>query len=354
MPTTIFSNALASDDSGDEGLTIRSVVAITGGAQDQVIVRWKAASAATFKTDNSSIGISTGTASNTTATPVQLKYGGVAGFTISNGATIDSDPVNLSGFTSANSLVAICDVNVTAGNGAPAAVLSGATGCQAYSKTGTSFNVAAPAGMSSLAVGSIFGVTLIQTQAVASGAALKKPAILLPGQGPSRGLRATQAFPPSAAAQVLTLSAAQGTYTVSGKAQTLNSTRSIAAAQGTYTVNGQAQTLNRGILISPVTGAYVINGVAQFFAIGMPAAQGAYSIAGQAVTPAVGMPAGAGAFTVTGQPQSFAVALSIKPATGAYTVTGNAVGLSLTPSGSSNAVHGNPFLASPGLMTSIP
>lgn len=208
--------------------------------------------------------------------------------------------------------------------------------------------------MSSLAVGSIFGVTLIQTQAVASGAALKKPAILLPGQGPSRGLRAAQAFPQSAAAQVLTLSAAQGTYTLSGKAETLNSTRSIAAAQGTYTVNGQAQTLNRGILISPVAGAYVINGVAQFFAIGMPAAQGSYSIAGQAVTPAVGMPAGTGAYVIAGQPQAFAVALSIKPVTGAYTVTGNAVGLSLTPAGSSNAVHGNPFMASPGLMTSIP
>lgn len=181
------------------------------------------------------------------------------------------------------------------------------------------------------------------------------PKIFVPGAGPNRGIQPNLAYPPSVAgAQALTLSPTTGTYTLSGKAQTLNAARSIAAAQGTYTLNGVAQTLNRGILVSPATGTYSLSGVAQFFGIAMPAAQGSYSLGGQTVTLAVGIPAGAGVYAVSGQPQAFAVALSVRPVSGTYAVGGNAAGLSLTPFGSSNAVHGNPFLASPGLLTSVP
>lgn len=358
MPTTIFTSALGTDDSGNEGFSFRNILLITGNAQGQIRVTFKAASAGTFKVDHASIGIYSGSGSaNTTATPVELLFSGAHGFTVSNGATITSDWADLAGFTSANNLVVIEDFNSGAGSGAESQNPAAPNGNTLwYQASSASYNQSV-AGLANVLGSIVVGVSLIEVQAspaAGGGGTSVISAINRPGQGPSRGLRAVQAFPPSAAAQALTLSAATGTYVISGLPQTLNSARSIAAVQGTCTISGKAQTLNRGINIAAAVGAYTVGGVAQFFGVGMPAAQGSYSLNGQAVVPAIGMPAGTGAFSVSGQPQAFAVALSIKPAAGAYTVTGNAVGLSLTPSGSSNAVHGNPFLASPGLMTSIP
>src|SRR5712664_4830438 len=103
MPTTIFTYALGTDDTGNDGFCTRQVCVITGGAQGQIRATFKAASAATFKTDHCSIGISA-TEPGTTAVPTELLFSGAHGFTISNGATITSDWVNFSGFTSSDKL----------------------------------------------------------------------------------------------------------------------------------------------------------------------------------------------------------------------------------------------------------
>lgn len=162
---TIFTNSSWTDDSGNEGVSVRNVFAITGNAQDQVRVSFRAASAATFKTDHASIGLSTGTLSNTTATPVELLFAGGHGFTVSNGGTVTSDWVNLSGFTSSDKLVVIYDINAVAGSGANAQNINSTGNTVFFQAASSSYNLAV-AGFASSHVDLDSGIALIETQTV--------------------------------------------------------------------------------------------------------------------------------------------------------------------------------------------
>ncbi len=177
--TTIFTETLSSDNNGNTNYSFRQVVEITGNAQGQVRVTFKAASNVStngnFTTNHCAIGISTQStaygpaggplALNTTAKPVELTFGGVSGFNLTaNGQTIVSDWINLSGFTTTNMLVVVMDWASTGGG--DAFIGSGLSNAGLwYLASAATYNVAAPTGSWSGAPGELDGVTLIETQA---------------------------------------------------------------------------------------------------------------------------------------------------------------------------------------------
>ena len=61
---------------------------------------------------------------------------------------------------------------------------------------------------------------------------------------------------------VFTLTADLGTYTLSGQAVTLRSSRTLTAATGSYTLTGQDITFSRDRRIAAYAGAYAISGQA--------------------------------------------------------------------------------------------
>lgn len=154
----------------------------------------------------------------------------------------------------------------------------------------------------------------------------------------------------------LTLTAAQGTFSLSGKAATPNAARSIAAGLGTFAMSGNATTLNRGIRLLASVGAFTLNGNAVTLPRGLTltAAQGAFTLSGQAATlpRARRITAAPGAFALNGVSASFPAALSIRAVTGAYTISGQGVALSYTPVGGGGASHSLPFLVTIGPLTS--
>lgn len=165
--TTIFSETLNSSDSGNSGITIRSVLTITGGALGQVRATFTSPGGSATTFDHASIGISNGTDGDTTAIPVELTFSGGHGFTLSGaGGSVTSDFVNLSGFTSSDHLVVTLDFNASTGGGVYGinTTTAGATG---YALVGASYNVVAPAGQSNLGTYSI--VATVQVQAGGGG-----------------------------------------------------------------------------------------------------------------------------------------------------------------------------------------
>lgn len=125
MGTTAWSDTLNSDANNQTSREWRfiTVALLAGGTT--LTVRLRAASAATFSPDFVSVGIWSGSGYVTTATPVQLLFSGSASFSISNGATITSDPATLTTTTS-DKLVLIYDAGSTVGNANPAQRASGA------------------------------------------------------------------------------------------------------------------------------------------------------------------------------------------------------------------------------------
>src|SRR5258705_7785439 len=167
--TVIFTDTLNSSDNANDGFSIRNVVALTGGAQGQVRATFQASSSQSFHTDHCSIGISTGTNANTTATPIELKFAGASGFNITSGTTITSDWVNLSGFTSSDKLVVIFDCNSGANSGNFEDNLSSANCTNWFQAATVSWNVAAPAGFTSQATTNL-SLKSVEVQAVPGGA----------------------------------------------------------------------------------------------------------------------------------------------------------------------------------------
>jgi hypothetical protein len=90
----------------------------------------------------------------------------------------------------------------------------------------------------------------------------------------------------------------------------------------------------------------------------MPAEQGSLRLTGKAAALAIGrtMSAGQGSFTLSGSAASFPVALSISATFGQFNLTGIGAILTYTPGhgGGATIPHSNPFIATPGPMTSLP
>jgi len=174
--TTIFSDASLTGNPSPGGYSLRQALTITGAAQGQVRVTFQAAanvgSAGNFAVNNASIGISTQTsggtagAYNTTATPVQLTFSASNGFNIStNGATLTSDWVNLTGFTSTSILIVVMDCAATCGCAED--TVGNVNWSTWYSSSNPSYNAASPTGTWGQIGMTNYGVSLIETQAAA-------------------------------------------------------------------------------------------------------------------------------------------------------------------------------------------
>lgn len=117
MATTIYTATGFSGTPVINYASFRMKIALLGGALDQVRVTINIVNTGVaLIVDHVSIGIATGTYSNTTATPVELLFGGGHGFTDSgSGGDHVSDWTNFNGFTGSDSLVIDMDVSTGAG-----------------------------------------------------------------------------------------------------------------------------------------------------------------------------------------------------------------------------------------------
>lgn len=171
MPTTIFTNTLPSDDSGNEGFSFRQRVALTGGSQGQTRVTFKANSTVGWKVDHCSFGKWTGTSANgpTTTTPKELTFSGASGFSIAAGGTITSDFVSdPASYTSSDSLIVIMDFTAGGTLGNEKINNGPVTGADLqFNAASASYNVASPTGYTDGGA-VVAGVSLIEVQAAGS------------------------------------------------------------------------------------------------------------------------------------------------------------------------------------------
>jgi len=117
IPITIFEQALNDNADTQENNSIRVSVPITGHSAGFVRVTFEASSAGAMNVDNAAIGIDDGNDdTSTTATPVELLFSGVSGFTRTAGQTITSDWVALPGFDTDDHLVVVIDFASSNGN----------------------------------------------------------------------------------------------------------------------------------------------------------------------------------------------------------------------------------------------
>lgn len=163
--TTIFSQALSSNDAGNNGLSFRMVVPAAAASLGQVRGTFQAGSGAGWVVAHCAIGVSvqssfTAGAWQTTATPVEFTFSGASGFNIGAGVQLTSDWVNLS-FPSGAALVTVIDI--TSGD---EEIATGVANCGGWlSTTGSTYNQANPAGYTGSGnAGFVAGFNLIETQ----------------------------------------------------------------------------------------------------------------------------------------------------------------------------------------------
>lgn len=157
-----------------------------------------------------------------------------------------------------------------------------------------------------------------------------------------------------------TLTAAQGSFTLTGQATTLTVARTIAAAQGTftltgyaadllegsgyyftvdvgsYTLTGNATALQKGYLVTAVQGSHTLTGqnAGLLTTRTLSAEQGSYSLTGQDATltksSATKLTADYGTFAITGQAATITVQHTLSAEQGTFTITGQATGTTTT------------------------
>lgn len=131
------------------------------------------------------------------------------------------------------------------------------------------------------------------------------------------------------------ITAAQGSYALTGQAAGVRTARKLVAAQGSYALTGQVAGLKRGYRLAAAAGAYALSGQAAVLraARRLVAAAGSYALSGQAVTLtytlARSLVAAAGSYALTGQAVVLRLARKLVVAVGTYNLSGIAVGLSL-------------------------
>lgn len=180
--TTIYTSTLPGTDSGNAGISWRDVLTITGSGLGQVRVTFHTPGGTSTVVDHASIGISTGTGTATTATPVELTFAGGHGFTYgTTAASFVSDWVNLSGFTGSNKLVVIMDLNATTGGGDYSVNTSSTNATGTFYSASATWNVASPAGGTS--AGAYGFVALVETQSGGGGGSTCGKTLVLHGAG---------------------------------------------------------------------------------------------------------------------------------------------------------------------------
>lgn len=154
-------------------------------------------------------------------------------------------------------------------------------------------------------------------------------------------------------ATAYTLTAAQGSFTLTGEAASLTAQRKLTAGQGAYSLTGQAANLLRGFYLGAAQGTFTLAGQASGLTVQrlltasqgaftltgqnagltvqrlLSASQGSYALTGQAAQLLHGFAllAGQGSFTLTGQAAGLRLARLLTAEQGTYTLTGEAAGL---------------------------
>lgn len=128
------------------------------------------------------------------------------------------------------------------------------------------------------------------------------------------------------------LTAASGTYALTGQAAGLKATRKISAAQGTYSYTGQAALLRIGKLMAAAQGSYLLSGQAAALRATrrILAAAGSYSLSGQIAALRIAriLLGGQGSYTLTGTAASLRATRRMAAAYGTYALAGQAAVLS--------------------------
>lgn len=128
-----------------------------------------------------------------------------------------------------------------------------------------------------------------------------------------------------------TLTAAQGSFTLTGQAATLSRTRALAASQGSFALSGQAATLKRALNVAAAQGSFTLTGQAASFNLGhtVVAAQGSFTLSGQTATfrRTLNLSAAYGAYTLSGQTVTLKRALKLTADQGSFTLSGQAAAL---------------------------
>lgn len=134
-----------------------------------------------------------------------------------------------------------------------------------------------------------------------------------------------------AGASAYTLTAAPGTFALSGQAAALKATRALASAAGSFSLSGQAAILKRGLKLGASSGAFTLSGQAATLrrSAAIVANAGAYVLAGQAVALRAtrSFVASAGAFTLSGKAAGLVAARKLTSAAGSFLLSGKAVTL---------------------------
>ncbi len=150
-----------------------------------------------------------------------------------------------------------------------------------------------------------------------------------------------------------TLTAAQGSFTLTGQTASLNKGYKLVAAQSSFTLTGQDIGLNKSYSLSAAHTTFALTGQttgleadrkltaaqASFSLIGqatgliaareLTASQGSFTLSGQAIALNKGYPLSAqqGAFTLTGQALAFLKGLVLGLANGSFSLSGHAINL---------------------------
>lgn len=151
-----FTWSPSGNDTSDAGLSKRNLcpsMTFTGTVT-QVRCTFLASTAGALNANNCAFGKSSGSGV-TTATPVELLFGGSSGFSLASSGSAVSDWANIPGLlTSGDTGVAIMDIGT---NGNPQI----GSGTQ-WGKSGATYNQASPAGLSS--GGAIYAISLIEVR----------------------------------------------------------------------------------------------------------------------------------------------------------------------------------------------
>jgi hypothetical protein len=146
-------------------------------------------------------------------------------------------------------------------------------------------------------------------------------------------------LPPASGAVGYTLSAAYGSFTLSGQAANVEFGRIFTLEQGSYTLTGQSVTLSVGVILAAAQGSFTLTGqsVGFLYSRVMVAAYGDFSLTGQAATLTYSgsdyaLSAAQGSFTLTGQAAGFTADRTVSMAYGSFTLSGQTANLTYATS----------------------
>jgi hypothetical protein len=131
------------------------------------------------------------------------------------------------------------------------------------------------------------------------------------------------------------MAAGAGAFVLTGNAAGLTTARKLTAETGAFSLTGNAASLNKGQFLSVDAGAFVLTGNDAALLAGrkISAETGAFVLTGNAVGLVHDYPLSVqtGAFTLTGQAAGLRADRVLTAATGAFTLTGNDADLTYTP-----------------------